>query len=520
MAKFKRTEIVKFPTTSSVDSAKSYWGHLGEAVTIQEYGSVSSLHVCPVNKELLAATSYSKVQIYNLETRELHKSFTKFQETAFGGKWRGDGGLLAAGTGEGQVKVFDVQTKTQLRTLKSHTAPTHLVDFTTGTGVVSWSDDKTVKVWDLPTESVLDTFTGHNDYVRAGSLVSVSPDMVVSAGYDHKVMVWDKRNSDREVPSLNLDHGAPVEACLVLPGGGLVITAGGTQIKVWDLVGGGRLLSSLSPHHKTVTSLCLSGRGNCLVSGSLDRQVHWTDLTSFRSVFSGQYPASVMSVAVTGNDKHVVAGMLDGLVQIRTRKEEKIVDGMKTDTKRYKKSVSHRYLRHTQFTASPGDVVIGQDKMEIELRHDYLLRKYEYSRALDAVLKPYVARRKPEYTYSLMLELERRKGLKTALAGREEKGLASILSFVNKYITDSRFTKLLIYVADMLIDLYLPEHGMSSAVDQMFIDLSKRLDRDLAYMDELMVLQGAVDLVLSASSSGVRGRGQNKVEHRLVQLVL
>jgi len=145
---------------------------------------------------------------------------------------------------------------------------------------------------------------------------------------------------------------------------------------------------------------------------------------------------------------------------------------------------------------------VGQDKKDIELRHDHLLRKYEYSRALDAVLKPYVARVKPEYTYSLLMELSRREGLKTALAGREEKGLGSILQFVNKYISDSRFSKLLIHVADLLMDLYLPEHGMSSQVDRQFKQLKGKLDREVTYCEELMQLQGAVDLILSAANAG------------------
>lgn len=526
MPKFKRTEIVKFPSSRSEESAKSYWGKLGDPVTIQEYGAVNSLHVCPTDSKLVAATSYSKVQVYNLETRELHKSFTKFQDSAFCGRWRRDGGLLCAGTGQGQVKVFDVNTKTMLRVLKGHTAATQTCDFTvdsggTGSQVVSWSDDKTVRVWDLPTESVVDTFTGHSDYVRAGALVVESPDLVVSGSYDHSLGIWDRRLGNPDTPSIKLDHGAPVEACLVLPGGGLLVSAGGTVVKIWDLVAGGRLLASLSPHHKTVTSLSLAGRGNCLISGSLDRQVHWTDLTTFRGVFSMHYPASVMSVVVAGEDNCLVAGMLDGLVQFHTRREDKIVNGMKTDTKRYRKSVSHRYLKHTQFTASPGDVVVGEDRRDIELKHDHLLRKFEYSKALDAVLKPYVARRKPEYTYSLMLELVRREGLKTALAGREEKGLSSILQFVNKYITDSRFSKTLIYVAELLIDLYLPDHGMSSSVDKLFLDLRRRLDREVTYIEELMVLQGAVDLVLAAASCGGRGsRELEKIDHRLVDLAL
>jgi len=506
MARFKRTEIIKFPSLSSVDSAKAYWGKLGDPVTIQEYGAINSIHICPTNQSLVAATAYSKVQIYNTESRELHKSLTKFQDSAFGGRFRKDGCLLCAGTGEGQVKVFDVSTKTMLRVLKGHSTATRLCDFIedaggTGKGVVTWSDDKTVRVWDLPTEETVHTFTGHTDYVRAGSLITSSPDLIVSGSYDHSAMLWDKRLSSTDSPTIKFNHGSPVEVCQMLPNGGLLVTGGGTQVKIWDLVAGGKLLCSLSPHHKTVTSLCLTGGGKYLVSGSLDRQAHWIDLSSFKTTYTMQYPSSVMAVGVAKDDGCVVAGMLDGLVQFHTRKEEEIKDGMRTNTRRYKKATSHRYLQYTAFTPSPGDQVVGQEKKDHELRHDYLLRKFEYSRALDAVLKPYVVRAKPEYTYSLLMELSRREGLKTALAGREEKWLYNFLQYVSKYIADTRFTKMLIHVADLLMDLYLPEHGMSSQIDSAFNYLKKKLDREVSYCEELMQLQGAVDLILSAANS-------------------
>lgn len=506
--------MFQFPSLSPVDSAKTYWDKLGDPVTIQEYGIINSIDICPTDQTLVAATTLSKVQIYNTFSRELHKSITKFSNLdTFGGRWRKDGSLLCVGTSDGQVRVFDVNTKTMLRALKGHTTATRKCDFTedtggTGKGVVSWSDDKTVRVWDLPTETTVSTFTGHTDYVRAGSVVPVSPDLIISGSYDHSAMLWDKRIGSTDVPSIKFTHGSPIEASYVLPSGGLLVTAGGTQIKVWDLLSGGKLLASISPHHKTITSLCLSGAGKYLVSGSLDRQVHWIDLASFKTVYTMQYPASVMAVGVAGDDSCVVTGMMprpgmmDGLVQIHTRKVEEIKDGVRTDTRRYKKATSHRYLQYTAFTPSPGDQVVGQDKKDIELRHDYLLRKFEYSRALDAVLKPYVARVKPEYTYSLLMELSRREGLKTALAGREEKGLGSILQFVNKYISDSRFSKLLIHVADLLMDLYLPEHGMSSQVDRQFQQLKAKLEKEITYCEELMQLQGAVDLILSAANSG------------------
>ena len=346
----------------------------------------------------MACTSYNKIQIYNVATVELYKSLTKFQDTVYSGKFRGDGALLCAGTGQGEVKVFDVSAKTQLRVLSGHTAAVQAAAFTFGeAGVVSWSDDKTVKVWDLPTETALHTLSLHTDYVRAGAVCAEQPNMITSGSYDHQVAVWDRRDLTR--PSLTLQHGAPVENVLVLPGGGLLASLGGSEVKVWDLVGGGKLLTTLSHHHKTVTCSTVSKDGRCLVTGGLDRQIVWTDISTLSKVSSKHCPASVMSVGVGDQDNYLVVGMLEGQVQIHKRKEEKVEDGMIVNSRRYKKARNHKYLQFTQYTPAQTDTVVSDIKKDIELRHDYLLRKFEYSRALDAVLKPFVARKKPEYTY-------------------------------------------------------------------------------------------------------------------------
>merc|ERR1712192_6248 len=158
------------------------------------------------------------------------------------------------------------------------------------------------------------------------------------------------------------------------------------------------------------------------------------------------------------------------------------------DTRRYKKTTSHRYMQHTAFTPSPGDEVVKAEKRDIELRHDTLLGKFEYNKALDQVLRPYVMRKKPEYTYSLLMELSRREGLRRALAACEERSLCNLLQFINRNISDSRFTLLLVHVADMLMDT-------------LFKQLMSRLDKEVNYCEELMQLQGAVDLVLSAANN-------------------
>ena len=68
----------------------------------------------------------------------------------------------------------------------------------------------------------------------------------------------------------------------------------------------------------------------------------------------------------------------------------------------------------------------------------------------------------------------------------------------------------------LLIELYMPELGMSRTLDQLFSDRKRRLDRVLRYMEDLVELQGVLDLVLLCCNR--EDEKSSKVEHRLVQI--
>lgn len=89
--------------------------------------------------------------------------------------------------------------------------------------ICSFSDDKTVRIWDIPTEKTIVTFSGHTDYIRAGAVSSAVPDVVLSGGYDKMVKLYDTRN-DQEVITVN--HGSPVESVLFMPSGTVFLSAG------------------------------------------------------------------------------------------------------------------------------------------------------------------------------------------------------------------------------------------------------------------------------------------------------
>jgi U3 small nucleolar RNA-associated protein 15 len=175
--------------------------------------------------------------------------------------------------------------------------PVHVTKFSNDSKhVISGSDDKTLRVWDVSTSDSLNVFSDHTDYIRTGLVSADNPNLVLSGSYDQTVKMWDLR-SNSCVMSMN--HGAPVEDVLMYPGGGAIVSAGGNTVKVWDLLSGGRAMHLVSNHQKTITSMCFDGSCNRLLTGSLDQHVKIYNVMDYKVVHSIKYPAPVMSVGIS-----------------------------------------------------------------------------------------------------------------------------------------------------------------------------------------------------------------------------
>jgi U3 small nucleolar RNA-associated protein 15 len=170
------------------------------------------------------------------------------------------------------------------------------VAFLEGKRVLSASDDHTIKIWDLATEVALVDLQGHSDYVRTAILSPYNHNLVLSGSYDHSVKVWDITTQEC---TMSMDHGAPVEKVLFLKGGGLAVSCGSNKIKIWDILQGGKLIASLSPHQKTITTMVLDHEKAHLLTGSLDQQVKVIDLNSYKVVHTYKYPAAVLSLDIS-----------------------------------------------------------------------------------------------------------------------------------------------------------------------------------------------------------------------------
>ena len=103
-----------------------------------------------------------------------------------------------------------------------------------------------------------------------------------------------------------MNHGNPVESVLMFPGDGLIASAGGNTMKIWDIYGGdldlikgGNLVQSVSNHQKAITCMAFNKSKSRILTGSLDYHVKVYNVEDFRVVHSIKYPAQILSVGIS-----------------------------------------------------------------------------------------------------------------------------------------------------------------------------------------------------------------------------
>ncbi|CBF77071.1 hypothetical protein AN4648.2 [Aspergillus nidulans FGSC A4] len=472
--------------------------------------------------DVFTVTTGARVQIYSIRTRKLLRTITRFDDTARGTDVRPDGRILVAGDDTGTLQVFDVGSRAILKTWKDHKQPVWVAKFSPSdpTCVLSASDDRTVRLWDLPSENSIKSFVGHSDYVRTAAFMPgslASSGSLVSGSYDRTVRLWDPRMEGRSAMTFKM--GAPLETVLPMPTGTTVLAAADNKIAVLDIVAG-KPLHMIQSHQKTVTSLSLASDGTRLLSGALDGHLKIHETTGWNVVAGFKYQSPILSLcAITSGaareDKHIAVGMQSGLLSIKTRlsgqqkarererkKEmEALLEGKieeydkkKNKNKRRQGSAWERRWRGLDFVGEGVDIIIDGNeakKRKKEKGWELDLRKGRYATALDQVLGS--ADRIAQLT--LFSELRHRSALRAALRGRDEVTLQPVLQWVYKNITEPRLVGLSVEVAMNVLDIYSANLGQSEQIDKMVERLHWRVRDEVDFAHQAFETKGMLDML-------------------------
>ena len=176
MATAKRLTLSPFRTPRTPDTARPlsltagrYWKKFKFPVYDKKDDPITSVHFNPSSPHDFAITTGLRVHVYDAKRSKIRKTITRFKSTAYSARFRSDGRLLVAGSGDGLVQVFEMSGREILRSLSGHTGAVRYCDWSaTKKDIFTCSDDKTAGFWDLASGSRVRALKGHTDYVRCG----------------------------------------------------------------------------------------------------------------------------------------------------------------------------------------------------------------------------------------------------------------------------------------------------------------------------------------------------------------
>ncbi len=230
-----------------------------------------------------------------------------------------DGRLLAANSTDHVIRLWDLTTGRELRSLKVNAVGA--VAFSPdGRTLAAGSTEHTVKLWDIASGREVRAMRGHGDFV---SLVAFSPDgrILASSSYDKTVKLWDVA-SGRTIgtlsgPPLNLPSELWATSMAFSPVGHiLVLGLGDGPIRLWDTTTG-RELPPLGGRSVGTTSALFSPDGRLVAFGSFDGTIKIWDAASGRELrVLGRHAAIVHSIAFSPDGRVLASGSADGTAKL------------------------------------------------------------------------------------------------------------------------------------------------------------------------------------------------------------
>ena len=226
-----------------------------------------------------------------------------------------DGQLLAAGSLNGEVRVWQLADYRQLLDLCGHKGWVWSVTFSSdGAYLASGGEDRIVRIWEVGKGQCLTTLHGHTDWIRS---VAFSPDdsLLASSSDDGTVRLWEV--STGACLTTFQGHTDRVMSVAFSPDGARLASGShDTTVRVWE-VSTGQCLKTLQGHTDGVRSVAFSPDGTLLASGSNDGTVRLWEVSTGACLTTFQgHTDRVMSVAFSPDGARLASGSDDRMVRV------------------------------------------------------------------------------------------------------------------------------------------------------------------------------------------------------------